>query len=63
MKSPEKSDPKSLDEFLMPHIASGWGISKLFFSTVNKYTQSTATHDVAAGIPYISDHSPKHDPW
>jgi AraC-like DNA-binding protein len=33
MKSSEKSDPKSLDEFLTPQIASGWGISKLFFST------------------------------
>jgi len=33
MKSADKSHPKSLDEFLTPHVASGWGISKLFFST------------------------------
>ena len=33
MKSADKNQPKSLDEFLTPHIASGWGISKLFFST------------------------------
>lgn len=33
MKSSAKSQPKSLDEFLAPYISSGWGISKLFFST------------------------------
>lgn len=33
MKYLEKREFKSLDQFLRPYIASGWGISKLFFST------------------------------
>lgn len=33
MKYPEKKDFETLDQFLRPYIASGWGISKLFFST------------------------------
>ena len=35
MKPTETGDDQTLDKFLMPHIASGWGISKLFFSNTS----------------------------
>ena len=35
MKPAETGDDQTLDKFLMPHIVSGWGISKLFFSNTS----------------------------